>query len=78
MVSANNFTKGYAEALVLGTPKDQLAKPNEPKKKEGMMIRPQSVSLLLARPARTSMTFRPSVSWLSAKMTSGSCRRLRL
>jgi ParB/RepB/Spo0J family partition protein len=36
MVSANNFTKGYAEALVLGTPKDQLANPNEPKKKEGM------------------------------------------
>jgi hypothetical protein len=36
MVSANNFTKGYAEALVLGTPKDQLANPNEPKKKEGL------------------------------------------
>lgn len=36
MISANNFTKGYAEALVLGTPKDQLANPNEPKKKEGM------------------------------------------
>ncbi len=36
MVSANNFTKGYAEALVIGTPKDQLANPNEPKKKEGM------------------------------------------
>ena len=24
MVSANNFTKVYAEALVLGTPKDEL------------------------------------------------------
>lgn len=36
MVSANNYTKGYAEALVIGTPKDQLANPNEPKKKEGM------------------------------------------
>ena len=36
MVSANNFTKGYAEALVLGTPKDQLANPEEPKKKQGM------------------------------------------
>jgi hypothetical protein len=36
MVSANNFTKGYAEALVLGTPKDQLANPAEPKKVEGM------------------------------------------
>ncbi len=36
MVSANNYTKGYAEALVLGTPKDQLAKPEEPKRKQGM------------------------------------------
>jgi hypothetical protein len=36
MVSANNFTKGYAEALVLGTPKDELVKPEEPKKKRGM------------------------------------------
>jgi hypothetical protein len=36
MVSANNFTKGYAEALVLGTPKDELVKPDEPKKKHGM------------------------------------------
>jgi len=36
MESANNFTKGYAEALVLGTPKDQLANPEEPKQKAGM------------------------------------------
>ena len=36
MVSANNFTTGYAEALVLGTTKDQLANPEEPKRKEGM------------------------------------------
>jgi ParB-like chromosome segregation protein Spo0J len=36
MVSANNFTTGYAEALVLGTPKDQLANPAEPKAKEGL------------------------------------------
>ncbi len=36
LVSANNFTKGYAEALVLGTPKDQLLQPLEPKKKQGM------------------------------------------
>lgn len=36
MVSANNFTKSYAEALVLGTPKDELVKPKEPKKKRGM------------------------------------------
>jgi ParB-like chromosome segregation protein Spo0J len=36
MVSANNYTKGYAEALVLGTPKDQLANAREQKKKKGM------------------------------------------
>src|SRR5213075_6093 len=36
MVSANNFTSGYAEALVLGTPRDQLVRPDEPKKKRGM------------------------------------------
>ena len=36
MLSANNFTIGYVEALVLGTPKDQLTKPEEPKQKEGM------------------------------------------
>lgn len=36
MVSANNYTKGYAEALVLGTRKEQLANPEEPKKKEGL------------------------------------------
>ena len=36
MVSANNYFTGYAEALVLGTPKDQLVNPDEPKKKEGM------------------------------------------
>ena len=36
MVSANNFTKSYAELLVLSTPKDQLVKPDEPKKKQGM------------------------------------------
>jgi ParB-like chromosome segregation protein Spo0J len=36
MVSANNFTAGYAEALVLGTPKDQLVNPEETKKKKGL------------------------------------------
>ena len=36
MVSANNFTKPYAEALVLATPKDQMVLPHEPKKKAGM------------------------------------------
>jgi ParB-like chromosome segregation protein Spo0J len=36
MVSANNFTKAYAEAMVLTTPKDQLLNPEEPKRKEGL------------------------------------------
>lgn len=36
MVSANNFTKAYAEALVLATSKEQLLSPHEPKKKTGM------------------------------------------
>ena len=36
MVSAGNYTKGYTEALVLGTPKDQLVNPEEPKQKKGM------------------------------------------
>jgi len=36
MVSASNFTKGYVEAMVLGTPKDQLLHPEEAKKKKGM------------------------------------------
>lgn len=36
MVSANNYFAGYAEALVLGTPKDQLVNAAEPKKKDGL------------------------------------------
>jgi len=36
MVSANSFTKGYAEAMVLTTPKDQQLHPDEPKRKEGL------------------------------------------
>lgn len=31
MVSANNFTKGYAEGLFMGTSKDQLLDPDKPK-----------------------------------------------
>ncbi|MBI1178409.1 hypothetical protein GC207_13320 [bacterium] len=38
MVSANNFTAGYAEALILGTPKDQLLNPAEPKAKAGLSV----------------------------------------
>jgi len=36
MVTANNFFTSYAEALVLGTAKDQLVNPDELKKKKGM------------------------------------------
>ena len=36
MVGANNFAAGYAEALVLGTRKDQLAQPEKPKIKKGL------------------------------------------
>ncbi len=36
MVSANIFTRGYAEALVMGTPKDQLLNPDKPKKAKGL------------------------------------------
>ena len=36
MVSANIFSGGYAEALVMGTPKDQLADPDKPKKVRGL------------------------------------------
>ncbi|MDE3067513.1 MAG: ParB N-terminal domain-containing protein [Verrucomicrobiota bacterium] len=42
MVNYNNFYTGYAEALVLGTPKDQLVNPDEPKQKEG--ISPEDVA----------------------------------
>jgi hypothetical protein len=36
MVSANNYVVGYAEALILGTPKDQLVHPAQPKGKTGL------------------------------------------
>lgn len=36
MVSANIFTRPYAEALVMGTPKDQLTKPDKLKKIKGL------------------------------------------
>jgi ParB-like chromosome segregation protein Spo0J len=36
LVSANNFTKSYVEALVLVTPRDQMIEPQEEKKKAGM------------------------------------------
>lgn len=36
MVSTSNYGAGYAEALVLGTPKDQLVDSEKPKEKQGM------------------------------------------
>jgi len=36
MVSANNFAIGYAEALIIGTPKDQLVSPAKAKRKAGL------------------------------------------
>jgi hypothetical protein len=36
MVDANNYAAGYAEALILGTPKNQLVNPAEPKEKTGL------------------------------------------
>jgi ParB-like chromosome segregation protein Spo0J len=37
MVTANNYTASYTEALVLATSKDQLINPEQPKKKEGLL-----------------------------------------
>jgi ParB-like chromosome segregation protein Spo0J len=42
MVSANNYSAGYAEALYLGTTKTQLANPEKPKTKEGLS--PQEIA----------------------------------
>ena len=36
MVSAGNYSKGYADALVLGTKKEDLVNPEEPKERTGM------------------------------------------
>jgi ParB-like chromosome segregation protein Spo0J len=36
MVSANTYAKGYVAALLMGTPKDQLANPEKPKTVPGM------------------------------------------
>lgn len=36
MVSGNNYTFAYARALLVGTSRDQLAKPEEPKKVKGL------------------------------------------
>jgi len=36
MVSANNYTKSYADALLMGTAREQLKKAKEPKPKDGL------------------------------------------
>jgi ParB-like chromosome segregation protein Spo0J len=36
MVSTNNFSSSYADALVIGTPKEELINPEEPKQKDGL------------------------------------------
>lgn len=36
MVSGNNYTFAYARALLVGTSRDQLAKPDEPKRVKGL------------------------------------------
>lgn len=36
MVSGNNYTFAYARALLVGTARDQLAKPEEPKRVKGL------------------------------------------
>ena len=36
MLSTNSFATGYVDALIVGTPKDQLTNSDEPKKRQGM------------------------------------------
>ena len=36
MVSVSNYTKGYVAALLVGTPKDQLTQPDQPKVAKGL------------------------------------------
>lgn len=45
MVSANNFTKSYAEGLFMGTSKDQLVNPEKPKTKA---ISPEEIAKMEA------------------------------
>jgi hypothetical protein len=44
MVGADNYTNGYVEALILGTPKDQLTKPVAVKKRKGFT--PENIARL--------------------------------
>jgi hypothetical protein len=43
MVSTNNYTRAYAEALVVGTPKNQMAEPEKPKTRRW---RPEEIAKL--------------------------------
>ncbi|MCE0497994.1 MAG: ParB N-terminal domain-containing protein [Methylacidiphilales bacterium] len=38
MVTANNFSRGYAHALLMGTPADQLTTPDKPKQVKGLSV----------------------------------------
>lgn len=44
MVAADNYAAGYVEAMILGTPEDQMVNPTEPKKKAGLS--PEEVARL--------------------------------
>ena len=44
MVAANNYTGAYVEALILGTPKDQIVSTEKPKKPKG--VSPEKIALL--------------------------------
>ena len=56
MVSANNFTKGYAEGLLLGTPKDMLVNPEVPKVKAS--ISPEELARMEREAERQERDFK--------------------
>lgn len=56
MTSANNFTRGYAQALLTGTLKEDLVNPDEPKKAKGMT--PEELALLEQEMATVSRDFK--------------------
>jgi hypothetical protein len=56
MSSANNFTKGYADALLKGTITDDLVNPNEPKKAKGMT--PEEIARMEQEMAMISSEFK--------------------
>jgi ParB-like chromosome segregation protein Spo0J len=56
MTSANNFTRGYAQALLTGTLKEDLVNPDEPKKAKGMT--PEELARLEQEMAIVSRDFK--------------------